>query len=129
MPNLSNITIIGHITREIEVKTLDSGVSLARFGVAVNTGYGDRQNTTFYNVSAWRKNAEFIGKYGFVGALVCVTGEFEVKKFERDNSMRYYPEINATTVALLSKREESQSTSSAADEIDLDDDDPFGDKR
>ena len=74
MPNFANITIIGHLGREPEQRTAGQ-TSITNFSVAVNTGFGDRKVTTWWNVSLFGKQAESAAQYLHKGAAVCINGE------------------------------------------------------
>ena len=51
MPNANTVILMGHLTRDPEVKTLQSGTTVGKFGLAVNDGYGDKQYVSFIDVT------------------------------------------------------------------------------
>ena len=63
----NSITISGNITRDPEMRYTPSGVSKVTFGVAVNRSWRNQQTqeweeqTSFFNVVAWRQLAENVG--------------------------------------------------------------------
>ena len=59
MPNLSVITIAGHVGRDAELKKTDQGIPYCTFSIAVNHRT-DKELTTWYNVTVWRKYAEIL---------------------------------------------------------------------
>ena len=63
----NSITISGNMTRDPEMRYTPSGVSKVSFGVAVNRSWRNQQTqewdeqTSFFNVVAWRQLAENVG--------------------------------------------------------------------
>ena len=81
---LNRITITGRMTRDPELRTTQSGISVTSFSIANQRNYknnnGER-DTDFFNVVAWRNTAEFVTKYFSKGSLVTVDGRLESRKF------------------------------------------------
>jgi single-strand DNA-binding protein len=86
----NNITISGNITRDPEMRYTPSGVSKVSFGVAVNRSWRNQQTqewdeqTSFFNVVAWRQLAENVGASLGKGARVVVTGRLEQRSWETE---------------------------------------------
>ena len=63
---MNKVVLVGRLTRDPEVRTNSSGVSSARFTVAVNRNYRNRDgqyDADFVSCVAFRNTAEFIGKF------------------------------------------------------------------
>lgn len=88
---LNNITIMGRLTADPEVKTTQNQVPVTSFSVAVErnikTKDGQRE-TDFVPVVAWRHTADFIAKYFKKGQMICITGELQSRKFEDKNGAK-----------------------------------------
>jgi single-strand DNA-binding protein len=102
----NNITISGNITREPEMRYTPSGVSKVSFGVAVNRSWRNQQTqeweeqTSFFNVVAWRQLAENIGASLTKGSRVVVSGRLEQRSWETEQGeKRSIIEIVADDVA------------------------------
>ena len=102
----NSITISGNITRDPEMRYTPSGVSKVTFGVAVNRSWRNQQTqewdeqTSFFNVVAWRQLAENVGASLTKGARVVVTGRLEQRSWETDQGeKRSIVEIVADDVA------------------------------
>ena len=86
----NSITISGNITREPEMRYTPSGVSKVSFGVAVNRSWRNQQTqewdeqTSFFNVVAWRQLAENVGASLAKGSRVVVTGRLEQRSWETE---------------------------------------------
>ena len=87
----NSITISGNITRDPEMRYTPSGVSKVTFGVAVNRSWRNQQTqdweeqTSFFNVVAWRQLAENVGASLSKGARVVVSGRLEQRSWETEN--------------------------------------------
>ena len=86
----NTITISGNITRDPEMRYTPSGVSKVTFGVAVNRSWRNQQTqewdeqTSFFNVVAWRQLAENVGASLGKGSRVVVTGRLEQRSWETE---------------------------------------------
>ena len=80
---LNNIILSGNLTADIELKQTPSGVSVARFTIAVNRKYakdGDKK-TDFFRCIAWRQSAEFLANYAGKGTQVVIEGHLEQEEY------------------------------------------------
>lgn len=83
----------GNVTRDIELKTTQSGKSVASFSVALNEG---KDKTTFINVVAWEKTAELLSEYVKKGDRLSGTGRIDVRSYDADGGKKYVTEIVLT---------------------------------
>ncbi|MDP9333898.1 MAG: single-stranded DNA-binding protein [Actinomycetota bacterium] len=95
----NSITISGNITRDPEMRYTPSGISKVTFGVAVNRSWRKEQ-TSFFNVVAWRQLAENVGASLTKGSRVVVSGRLEQRSWETEaGEKRSIVEIVADDVA------------------------------
>ena len=86
----NSITISGNITRDPEMRYTPSGISKVTFGVAVNRSWRNQQTqeweeqTSFFNVVAWRQLAENVGASLGKGSRVVVSGRLEQRSWETE---------------------------------------------
>ncbi len=66
--------LIGNLGRDPEMNYNPDGLAITKFSLAVSTGKGDKETTTWYAVTAFRQLAETIGKYARKGQQVFVEG-------------------------------------------------------
>ena len=84
----NNITIIGNVTRDPELRFTASGQATANFGMAVNRRWQNRQTNeweeavSFFNVVTWRELAENAAESLHKGTRVIVTGRLEQRSWE-----------------------------------------------
>ena len=111
MPNEANIQIAGHLGRDAMLRKIGDK-DVASLSVAVKTGWGDRQKTTWYDVSIWGKPAEWMSRLKKSDG-VYVRGEPEMRTWEKDGATRYQMHINvggwAGGTAWLIPKDESRS--------------------
>lgn len=104
---------IGRIATDIEMRTTQSGISVATFKVAVNRRAKNAQgghDADFIPVVVWRQSADFLKQYGNKGDRVAVCGTVQTRSYDaQDGSKRYVTEINAEEVELLGGNRNSSS--------------------
>lgn len=110
---MNKVVLIGRLTRDPELRTTPSGVSAVNFSIAVNRNFKNKDGvieTDFFNVTAWRRQAENISKYCSKGTQVCVEGRLQNRTYEaQDGTKRYVTDVIADNVEFLS-RPSSSST-------------------
>lgn len=125
--NVNKAIVLGRVTRDPEVKQLDSGTSIANFSIATNRYYTDKsgqkqEEVEFHNIVFWGKQAEIIGKYVNKGALLFVEGELKTRSWEKDNVKHYRTEIVGRNFQLPPKALSGQSDQSdQSDPVDTSD--------
>lgn len=98
------VTLVGNLTREPELRYTPSGSAVAKFGIAVNRSYTNRngervEQTDFFNVNAWRNLAENIAETLKTGSRVIVVGRIQSRSWEtEDGQKRTVVEIEADEV-------------------------------
>ena len=114
---LNHITIMGRLTRDPELRSTQSGVSVTSFTVAVDRDFGGRdggdRQTDFIDCVAWRQTGEFVSKYFRKGSMIVVSGRLQSRKWQdRDGNNRTNWEINADNVYFGESRRDSESNNS-----------------
>lgn len=93
---LNNLSIAGRLTKDVELKKTKSGVAVCRFSIANDRTSGENKTTDFFEVTAWRKTAEFITNYFRKGDLIIITGRIETYEYtDNDGVTRKTVQINA----------------------------------
>ena len=88
---MNKIFITGRLTKDPEIKTLDSGTKLSRFCVAVNrrAKNGEHPEADFFWCQAWEKVAELIGKYCHKGDKVGIVGRVQTGKYQDSEGVNH----------------------------------------
>lgn len=100
----NTVTITGNVTRDPELRYTQNGSTVASFSVAWNRRYTvqgqQREETSFFDVTAWGTLADNISSSLQKGMRVIVTGELQQRSWERqDGSRQSKVEIKAEDVA------------------------------
>ena len=104
---MNKIIVIGHLGRDPEMRYTPNGQGVTSFSVASSRRYTtsageQREETTWFNVSAWGRLAELCNQYLTKGRQVYVEGRFSSRSFEgRDGQMRISNDITLTDVQFL----------------------------
>jgi single-strand DNA-binding protein len=76
----------GNLGKDAEVKVTQSGMSVCSFSVAVKSGYGDKEKTTWANCALFGKRAEGqLPQYLKKGAQVCISGQLTLDEWKGDD--------------------------------------------
>lgn len=99
---------IGNVTKDIELTTTDSGITVCKFSIAVNrqtrSASGER-GVDFLNIVAWRGLGELCAKYLTKGKKVCIVGELQTFSYTtKEGEKRYSFNILAQDVEFLASR-------------------------
>ena len=93
---------IGNLTKNPELSETPSGVSYCRLSMAVNSGYGENKKTDYFNIVAWREQAESCGRYLKKGSKIAVVGSLQNRSYQdKDDIKRTVTEIIATEVEFI----------------------------
>jgi single-strand DNA-binding protein len=105
------VTIIGNVGRDPELRYLQNGVAVCDFSVAVNKRYTSnneqRDETTWFRVTCWRQLAETVNQYLSKGRQVMVVGEVKATAYQdKSGQPAATLELTAQTVKFLGGRGE-----------------------
>lgn len=114
---INRVVLVGNLTKDPAYSKTQSGISLARFTVAINRRYGQNEETDFINCVAWRQSADFLSQYAKKGNTVAVEGRISTRNYDDPTTGKkvYVTEVTADNVQLVGSRasKETQSTSQA----------------
>ena len=112
------ITLVGNLGNDPEMRYTPSGVPVTSFSLAVNKSWtgqdGQKQDkTTWFRVTTWRKQAEIVSQYLTKGRQVLVIGEIEDARpwTDKDGNQRASLEVTAQTVRFIGGRDGGGSSS------------------
>lgn len=109
----SQTVLVGNITNDPELKFTEKGQAKITFGLAVNYYWTDqdgekKERTSYFNVVAWRQNAEDIARVAEKGVGVIVSGRLEQRSWEKDDGTKgNIVELIADNLGLLARSVES----------------------
>ena len=87
----NRVIIMGRITKDIELKTTPSGVSVTSFSIAVDRpGSKDKERATdFIDCVAWRQTAEFISRFFSKGKAILIEGKLQRRSYTDKNGVAH----------------------------------------
>lgn len=87
--------LLGHVTRDIELRYSDNQNAYSRYGLAVRRPYAKQgeQSVDFFNLVAFGKAAEFAAKYFKKGSQIAIVGRLVTKTWEDNGQKRTSFEI------------------------------------
>ncbi len=127
---MNKVILLGRLTRDPELRTTPSGVSVTSFSIAVNRRFSKDQ-TDFINCVAWRQTAEFVTKYFAKGNMIAVVGSLQTGRFEKDGQTHYTTDVVVDEVYFTGSKAEmsgsapSNSAPSANNDAEFNIDDGF----
>lgn len=82
---LNDVSLMGRLTADPELRRTPNGVSVTTFTIAVERTYtpqGQEKQTDFIDIVAWRNTAEFACKYFTKGKMMAVQGSIQTRTYE-----------------------------------------------
>lgn len=104
---MNQLVIIGNLTKDPELRTTSTGLSVCTFTVAVNrkkTKDSTEQEADFFRVTAWRQLGEICAKFTEKGKKVCVVGRVSLNTWDNEKGHGASLEVLADSVEFLSPR-------------------------
>ena len=105
----NSVQLIGHLGADPEIKTLESGLQIAKMRLATSDSKKNangewQEETQWHNVIAWEAVAERAEKYLHKGSFVLVQGKLTNRNYtDAQGAKKYFTEVRATTFMLLDK--------------------------
>ncbi|NSU04844.1 single-stranded DNA-binding protein [Enterococcus faecalis] len=122
---INNVTLVGRLTKDPDLRYTHSGTAVGQFTLAVNRNFtnqqGDRE-ADFINCVIWRKAAESFANYARKGTLIGLTGRIQTRNYDNQQGQRVYvTEIVVENFQLLESKEvNEQRRSSKPDQATFD---------
>lgn len=93
MASFNRVILLGNLTRDIEVKYLQSGMAVTEVGLAVNDRRKGQngewiEETTFVDVTMWGRTAEVASEYLGKGSSVLIEGRLKLDTWETEGQKR-----------------------------------------
>ena len=87
------VCIIGRITKDIELRTTESGKSCVRTSIAINNGKdeeGNERQADFPTIYIYEKQAENLSKYCKKGSQVAIIGKIKTRSWDKEDGTKGY---------------------------------------
>ena len=114
---INNVTLVGRLTKDVELKYTPANQAVAQFILAVNRTFknanGERE-ADFINVVIWRQAAENLANWAKKGTLIGITGRIQTRNYENQQGQRVYiTEVIADNFQMLESRSQQQGQQQA----------------
>lgn len=127
--SLNQVTLMGNLTRDPELRQTPTGQSVTSFSLALNRSYKDasgewQEATDYIDIVCWGPLAERVAQYLSKGRRSLVQGRLQSRSWEQDGQKRSKVEVLANDVTFLDSRgagEESGDSSGASSSSDSSD--------
>ena len=89
---LNFVALLGRITKDLELKSTQSGTSVLQFTVAVDRDFvkqGEERQADFINCVAFKQTAEFISKFFSKGRMIAVEGRLQTRSYDDKNGTKH----------------------------------------
>ena len=117
MSDLCALSITGRLTKDAEEKVSKNGKMFLQMDVAVNTGYGDNQKTSYIRVNKWGESGRKLITYLTKGTQVSVSGDMYIDKYKNVDTNKEYTNVVLTAQQFNFFTTPENAVGSNADEI------------
>ena len=83
---VNNTVLQGRLVRDVELKVVGDGISVAEFTVAWSEKYKDKETKAFIRCKCWRNTAYFVSKFFEKGSELVVEGKLGTEEWEDKES-------------------------------------------
>lgn len=104
--SFNQVTLMGNLTRDPELRTTPSGAAVCSFSLALNRSYKNAEGTwveatDFVDIVAWGPLGERVAQYLTKGRPALVSGRLQSRSWEQDGQKRNKLEVVAQDVTFL----------------------------
>jgi single-strand DNA-binding protein len=130
---MNKIMLIGNLGRDPEMSYTTDGKAVTKFTLAVSrnfkTASGERrEETDWFNITAWSQLAETCNTYLRKGQKVFVEGRLSLRKYtDRTGAERTAVDVTISEMEMLSPKDKQAAGSSTSDNFLSDKEDDLGD--
>ncbi|MBI2677380.1 MAG: single-stranded DNA-binding protein [Candidatus Koribacter versatilis] len=106
--SVNKVILIGNLGKDPEVKYTPSGMAVAKFSLATNDRFKDKEGnwqdrTEWHNLVAFQRTAEIVGEYLKKGRTVYIEGKLQTSSWDdkETGAKKYKTEIIVNELVLL----------------------------
>lgn len=118
---INNVTLIGRLTRDAELRHTQTNIATAQFNIACNRNFknaNDEYDADFINCVMWREQAERFCNWTRKGMLVGIVGRIQTRSYENQQGQRVYvTEVVAESFQVLEKRDNTANQNSMTEQM------------
>lgn len=110
---INNVTLIGRLTKNIEIRHIKEDTTACNFNLAVNRNFKNAKgeyDADFVPCQAFNHQASILDQYGSQGTLVGITGRIQTRTYDNNGVKVYVTEVRVEQVNILDKLERRQES-------------------
>lgn len=120
---LNDVSILGRLTKDPELKTTGSGTAVVSFTLACDRDFSNKEtgerSADFIDCVAWRGTAEFFVKHFSKGQMAAVLGRLQTRNYEdRDGNKRKATEVVVNNVYFAGEKKDKPVGAAAPVDVD-----------
>lgn len=93
---MNKVHLIGNLVKDPELRYTKNNTPVASYTIAINSRYGENQETDYINITTWGKAGEFMQKYFKKGQAIALTGRLKNKNYEDNKGVKHYGMVVVT---------------------------------
>lgn len=105
---INQVTLVGRLTKDPEIRYTKEGAPVANITLAVNRQFKNAigvVETDFVNCTLWRRTAENTANYCRKGSMIGITGRIQTRNYENDEGQRVFvTEVVADSVRFVGSK-------------------------
>jgi single-strand DNA-binding protein len=130
--DVNKVIVTGRLGKEVELRVIPSGTSVATFSVAssrnVKDGDGYKEVTEWFKIVAWDKLGENCSSLLKKGSHVYIEGRLQTRDYlDKEGQKRYSTELIATEMTILDSKKDSEARQTAGVGAGVSSDNDFDD--
>ncbi|MBU5669552.1 single-stranded DNA-binding protein [Peptoniphilus sp. MSJ-1] len=116
---MNNISLLGRLVKDPELRRTQQGTAAARFTVAVDRGLSkekrqqaeanNQPTADFINCIAWGKAAELISNYFSKGSRIGIVGRIQTGSYEKNGQRIYTTDVVVNSISFIDSKSESNN--------------------
>ena len=110
---MNKVELIGRLTKDPELRYTKSNIPVASYTVAINNGYGEKQQTDYINITTWGKSGEFVTNYFKKGQAIGIVGRLRNNNYEDKNGNKQYTiEVITEDIEFIGDKKQEETNES-----------------
>lgn len=114
----NKVIMMGRLVSDPELRTTPQGVNVCSFRIAVDRRFqqkGEERKSDFFNIVAWRQQAEFVNRYFSKGRMILVEGELTTRNYtDKNGNPSTWYEIVADRISFTGEKSQGGAYSDYA---------------
>jgi single-strand DNA-binding protein len=115
--SVNKVILLGTLGKDPELKYTPQGTAVAKFSMATNSSYKDKQSgewkeqTEWHNIVAWQRTAEVAAEYLKKGRQVYIEGRLQTRSWDdkETGAKKYMTEIVVNEMVLVGGKRDGES--------------------